>query len=90
MWLGEADQGQPDEAGRQRVQSILIEGVAEALELAGRLGIDDSQLAGAIEGGPLDAPIADARLHTMEHGVRPDLAGETAHATFDGGTWPWV
>jgi 3-hydroxyisobutyrate dehydrogenase len=53
--------------------SVLIEGVAEALELADRLGIDSAALAGAIEGGPLDAPIADAKLHTMEHG---DLAPE--------------
>jgi 3-hydroxyisobutyrate dehydrogenase len=53
--------------------SILIEGVAEALELAGRLGIDDVQLADAIEGGTLDAPIADAKLHKMERG---DLAPE--------------
>jgi len=42
--------------------------VAEALELAGQLGIDDSKLAEAIEGGPLDAPIADAKLHKMERG----------------------
>jgi 3-hydroxyisobutyrate dehydrogenase len=48
--------------------SILIEGVAEALELAGRLGIDTAKLAEAIEGGPLDAPIADAKLHKMERG----------------------
>lgn len=30
------------------------------------LGIHDSKLAEAIEGGPLDAPIADAKLHKME------------------------
>ncbi len=48
--------------------SILIEGVAEALELAGRLGIDGAELAETIEGGPLDAPIADAKLHKMEQG----------------------
>jgi 3-hydroxyisobutyrate dehydrogenase len=48
--------------------STLIEGVAEALELAGRLGIDAGQLEEAIEGGPLDAPIADAKLHKMERG----------------------
>jgi 3-hydroxyisobutyrate dehydrogenase len=45
--------------------SILIEGVAEALELAGRLGIETGRLAEAIEGGPLDAPIADAKLHKI-------------------------
>jgi 3-hydroxyisobutyrate dehydrogenase len=42
--------------------------VAEALELTARLGIDASSLAEAIEGGPLDAPIADAKLHKMEQG----------------------
>ena len=48
--------------------SILIEGVAEALELATELGVDAAKLAEAIEGGPLDAPIADAKLHKMERG----------------------
>jgi 3-hydroxyisobutyrate dehydrogenase len=46
--------------------STLIEGVAEALELASRLGIDTDALDQAIEGGPLDAPIADAKLHKMQ------------------------
>jgi 3-hydroxyisobutyrate dehydrogenase len=48
--------------------STLIEGVAEALELASQLGIDDAKLAEAIEGGPLDAPIADAKLQKMAQG----------------------
>ena len=46
--------------------SILIEGVAETMELADRLGIGHQQLAEVIEGGPLDAPIADAKLHKMD------------------------
>ena len=45
--------------------STLIEGVAEAVELARRLGIDVAALDAAIEGGPLDAPIADAKLHKI-------------------------
>ena len=53
--------------------SVLIEGVAEALELADRLGIETGKLAEVIEGGPLDAPIADAKLHKMERG---DFAAE--------------
>jgi 3-hydroxyisobutyrate dehydrogenase len=48
--------------------STLIEGVAEALELAARLGIDPVALGEAIEGGPLDAPIADAKLYKMRIG----------------------
>jgi len=68
VWLGEAGQGSRMKLAVNAYMSILIEGVAEALELAGRLGIDDAKLAEAIEGGPLDAPIADAKLHKMERG----------------------
>jgi 3-hydroxyisobutyrate dehydrogenase len=68
VWLGEAGQGSRMKLVVNAYMSILIEGVAEALALAGRLGIDDTALAGAIEGGPLDAPIADAKLHKMERG----------------------
>jgi 3-hydroxyisobutyrate dehydrogenase len=48
--------------------SILIVGVAETMELAVRLGFGHQQLAECIEGGPLDAPIADAKLHKMDRG----------------------
>jgi 3-hydroxyisobutyrate dehydrogenase len=72
VWLGEAGQG-----SRMKLvvnaYMALIEGVAEALELADRLGIDAARLAETIEGGPLDAPIADAKLHKME---RADFAPE--------------
>jgi 3-hydroxyisobutyrate dehydrogenase len=68
VWLGEAGQGSRMKLAVNAYMSILIEGVAEALELAGQLGIDDSKLAEAIEGGPLDAPIADAKLHKMAGG----------------------
>jgi 3-hydroxyisobutyrate dehydrogenase len=68
VWLGEAGQGSRMKLVVNAYMSILIEGVAEALELAGRVGIDASKLAEVIEGGPLDAPIADAKLHKMERG----------------------
>jgi 3-hydroxyisobutyrate dehydrogenase len=68
LWLGPAGQGSRMKLVVNAYMSILIEGVAEALELAGQLGIDDGQLAEAIEGGPLDAPIADAKLHKMARG----------------------
>jgi 3-hydroxyisobutyrate dehydrogenase len=68
VWLGEAGQGSRMKLVVNAYMSALIEGVAEALELADQLGIDSSQLAGAIQGGPLDAPIADAKLHLMERG----------------------
>ena len=68
VWLGEAGQGSRMKLVVNAYMSILIEGVAEALELAAQLGVDDAKLAEAIEGGPLDAPIADAKLHKMERG----------------------
>ena len=68
VWLGEVGQGSKLKLAVNAYMSTLIEGVAEALELTARLGIDASSLAEAIEGGPLDAPIADAKLHKMEQG----------------------
>ncbi len=68
IWLGEAGAGSRMKLAVNAYMSVLIEGVAEALELADRLGIDEGKLAEAIEGGPLDAPIADAKLHKMQQG----------------------
>jgi len=68
VWLGDAGQGSRMKLVVNAYMCILIEGVAEALELASGLGVDPSGLAGVIEGGPLDAPIADAKLHKMQTG----------------------
>jgi 3-hydroxyisobutyrate dehydrogenase len=68
VWLGEAGQGSRMKLVVNAYMSTLIEGVAEALELAARLGIDPVALGEAIEGGPLDAPIADAKLYKMRTG----------------------
>jgi 3-hydroxyisobutyrate dehydrogenase len=71
VWLGEAGQGSRMKLTVNAYLSILIEAVAETLALAARLGVDPGDLDAAIEGGPLDAPIADAKLHKM-------LAGDYA------------
>jgi len=68
VWLGEAGQGSRLKLAVNAYMAFLIEGVAEALELVGRFGIDQAKLEEAIAGGPLDAPIADAKLHKMEAG----------------------
>jgi 3-hydroxyisobutyrate dehydrogenase len=68
VWLGAAGQGSRMKLVVNAYMSTLIEGVAEALELASSLGIDAARLAEVIEGGPLDAPIADAKLHKMQSG----------------------
>jgi 3-hydroxyisobutyrate dehydrogenase len=73
VWLGEAGRGSVVKLVVNAYMSILIEGVAETMELADRLGIGHQELAEVIEGGPLDAPIADAKLHKMD---RQDYAPE--------------
>jgi len=66
VWLGEAGRGSQVKLVVNAYMSVLIEGVAETMALADRLGIGHPQLAEVIEGGPLDAPIADAKLHKMD------------------------
>jgi len=73
VWLGEAGRGSQMKLVVNAYLSILIEGVAETMELADRLAIDHQQLADVIEGGPLDAPLADAKFHKMDRG---DFAAE--------------
>jgi 3-hydroxyisobutyrate dehydrogenase len=73
VWLGETGKGSQMKLVVNAYMSILIEGVAETLELADRLHIGHEQFAEVIEGGPLDAPIADAKLHKMD---RRDFAAE--------------
>jgi 3-hydroxyisobutyrate dehydrogenase len=68
IWLGRAGQGTRLKMVVNAYLATLVEGVAEALELARRLGIDAASLDDAIEGGPLDAPLADAKLHKMTRG----------------------
>ncbi|HEX3959725.1 MAG TPA: NAD-binding protein [Trebonia sp.] len=68
IWLGKAGQGSRLKLVVNSYMSTLIEGVAEAVELARRLGIDAAALEAAIADGPLDAPIADAKLHKITRG----------------------
>jgi 3-hydroxyisobutyrate dehydrogenase len=68
VWLGEAGAGSRMKLAVNAYMSVLVEGLAEALDLVDRLGIDAGKLDEIIEGGPLDAPIADAKLHKMERG----------------------
>jgi 3-hydroxyisobutyrate dehydrogenase len=68
VWLGLAGQGSRMKLVVNAYMSVLIEGVAEALGLADRLGIRAAELEQVIEDGPLDAPIADAKLHKMARG----------------------
>jgi 3-hydroxyisobutyrate dehydrogenase len=73
VWLGAAGQGSRMKLVVNSYLSFLIEGVAEALELGRRLGIDPAGLDAVLEGGPLDAPLADAKLHKI---ARADFTPE--------------
>jgi 3-hydroxyisobutyrate dehydrogenase len=73
VWLGQAGQGSRMKLVVNAYLSFLIEGVAEALELGSQLGIDPAGLDAVIEGGPLDAPLADAKLHKI---ARADFTPE--------------
>jgi 3-hydroxyisobutyrate dehydrogenase len=96
VWVGDAGQGSRLKLVVNAYMSTLIEGVAEAIELAGRLGVGTDVLEQAIEGGPLDAPIADAKLHKIERGdFAPEFPLEWALKDVDlaleaagGGTLP--
>jgi 3-hydroxyisobutyrate dehydrogenase len=68
VWLGEAGKGSQMKLVVNAYMSILIEGVAETMELADRLDIGHQQPAEVIEGGPLDAPVAGAKFHKMDQG----------------------
>ena len=65
-WLGPAGQGSRLKLVINAYLATMIEGVAEAQALADQLGVDAATLDAAIEGGPLDAPLADAKLHKMQ------------------------
>jgi 3-hydroxyisobutyrate dehydrogenase len=73
VWLGEAGKGSGMKLVVNAYMSILIEGVAETMELADHLDIDHQQLSDVIDGGPLDAPIVDAKFQKMD---RHDFAAE--------------
>jgi 3-hydroxyisobutyrate dehydrogenase len=66
VWLGEAGKGTEVKLVVNAYMSIMIEAVAEIMELADRLDIGHQQLADVIEGGPLDAPLAGAKFHKMD------------------------
>jgi 3-hydroxyisobutyrate dehydrogenase len=66
VWLEVAGQGSQLKLIVNSYLSVLVEGVAETVELADRMGIPHDRVAEVIEGGPLDAPLADAKFYKMD------------------------
>jgi 3-hydroxyisobutyrate dehydrogenase len=73
VWLGDAGQGSKVKLVVNAYLSLLAQGVGEALELAGRLGVRPALLDELIAGGPLDAAIAGVARHAVDRG---DVAAE--------------
>jgi len=68
MWLGDVGKGSGLKLVINAYLSILVEAVAEMLELADNFGIDHDLVTESIEGGPLDAPFAMKKLTKMDTG----------------------
>jgi 3-hydroxyisobutyrate dehydrogenase len=68
VWLGDVGKGSQLKVVVNAYLAVLIEGVAEMLELADQFGLDHARVVEALEGGPLAAPITLAKLHKMDSG----------------------
>jgi 3-hydroxyisobutyrate dehydrogenase len=66
MWLGEAGEGSELKLAINAYLAILVEGLAEMLELADHFGIRHDRVIETLQGGPLDAPIAIWKLAKMD------------------------
>jgi 3-hydroxyisobutyrate dehydrogenase len=62
LWLGEAGRGSRMKLVLNSWLAVLVEGMAESAALADRLGIGYGELRDALDGGPLAAPLAVAKL----------------------------
>jgi 3-hydroxyisobutyrate dehydrogenase len=66
IWLGEAGRGTRLKLVLNTWLAFLMEGLAETMALADELGITHAELLDGLEGGPLAAPAAIAKLHKID------------------------
>jgi len=75
MWLGEAGTGSRLKLVLNAWLAFLMEGIAESVALADELDVDHAELADALHGSPLEAPVALAKLGKIDAGDEtPDFA----------------
>jgi 3-hydroxyisobutyrate dehydrogenase len=75
LWLGEVGAGSRLKLVLNTWLAFLMEGIAEAAALADWLGVDHRALRDALQGGPLDAPAAQAKLAKIDAGDEsPDFS----------------
>ncbi|HEX2903023.1 MAG TPA: NAD(P)-dependent oxidoreductase [Jatrophihabitans sp.] len=65
LWLGAAGNGSKLKLVANSWLLAVVEGLAESLHLAARLGLDPSQLLAAVSGGALDAPYVQLKGKAM-------------------------
>ena len=68
QWVGPAGAGSRLKLVVNGWLAFLVEGAAEALALADRMGIGHDQLTAAVDGGPLASGLAMAKLAKMDSG----------------------
>jgi 3-hydroxyisobutyrate dehydrogenase len=68
IWLSRAGQGSRLKLVLNTWLAFLIEGIAESAALAEEMDVSLDELAGALEGGPLAAGVAMAKLHKIQTG----------------------
>ena len=75
LWLGEAGAGSRLKLVLNTWLAFLMEGIAESAALADTLGVDHEALRDALQGGPLNAPAALAKLAKIDAGDEsPDFS----------------
>src|ERR1700736_2410183 len=68
IWLSPAGQGSRLKLVLNTWLAFLIEGIAETAALAEELDVSLNELAGALDGGPLAAGVAMAKLQKIQTG----------------------
>ena len=75
LWLGEAGVGSRLKLVLNTWLAFLMEGIAESVALADTIGVDHQALRDALQGSPLDAPVALLKLAKIDAGDEsPDFS----------------
>jgi len=75
LWLGEADAGSRLKLVLNTWLAFLMEGIAESVALADTIGVDHQALRDALQGSPVNAPVALLKLAKIDAGDEsPDFS----------------
>ena len=75
LWLGEAGAGSRLKLVLNTWLAFLMEGIAESVALADTIGVDHQALHDALQGSPVNAPVALLKLAKIDAGDEsPDFS----------------